>query len=129
MSRLAFLPLLVLIFLTTSADVTKGDFGARKDPASPTDRPNKPSTDKNRASYPFRGTIASVDSSGKTLILVGKKKNRIILISAETRFFKDGGKTTMAETVAGARVTGTVRKNSSGQEEALTVRLAGKASE
>ncbi len=109
-------------FATSAADLHKGGFGAQNpnQTATPSENP-APKTTK-RTSYPFHGTLASIDSSGKSLSLKGQKKERLILFTAETRFFKNGAKATFRDASAGERVTGTVRKNASGQEEAVTVR-------
>jgi hypothetical protein len=127
MSFPVFVFLLALLLVRTPAEVIKGEFGAKKDPDSGIDSSKSVTNDKKRNSYPFHGTIASVDFAGKTLALEGKKKNRIILITAETRFIKNGAKTTLEDAVSGGRITGTLRKNSSGQEEALTIRFVEKS--
>jgi hypothetical protein len=121
---------LLLCGLTTAlADVTKGEFGAHAAQPATIDSKSPPATEgpkqTKRNSYPFHGTLASIDSSGKRLSLAGKEKSRVILITAETRFFRDGKKVKLGDALAGERVTGAVRKNSAGQEEALTVRYGG----
>ena len=119
---------------TALADVTKGEFGAKASQASQpaaatskTESATETPSQTKRNSYPFHGTLASVDSSGKSLSLAGKQKPRVILVTSDTRFFRDGVKVKLSDAVAGERVTGTVRKNAAGQEEALTVRYGGTA--
>ena len=123
------IPLLLLAGTTTFADVTKGQFGANASQKATANAKTEPASESpkqtKRNSYPFHGTLASVDSSGKSLSLAGKQKARVILITSETRFFRDGAKVKISDAIAGERVTGTVRKNAAGQEEALTVRYGG----
>ena len=108
---------------TAAADVTRGDFGAKNSDAAATPESSAPKSAR-RTSYPFHGTLASIDSGEKSLRLKGQKKERVILITAETRFFKNGAKAKALDGTAGERVTGTLRKNAAGLEEAVS-RLAG----
>jgi hypothetical protein len=129
--KLRLLTALLLVVSAAAADVTKGEFGANAsgpvaaEPKGDSTTGNPKQTKRN--SYPFHGTLASVDSSAKSLTLAGKQKPRVILITTETRFFRNGAKVKWADAVAGERVTGTVQKNSAGQEEAITVRYGGTA--
>jgi hypothetical protein len=112
-----------------SADVAKGEFGAQKpDAPTATASAKKSGSEKKRNTYPFHGTLASVDSSGKTLTLSGKKKPRVILVTGDTQVFRNGARATLNAGLAGERVTGTVEKNEAGQEVAATVRYGGPAS-
>jgi hypothetical protein len=123
MNRLLLLACFSLLVAAASADVTKGGFGAQKPDA--TEPPSESAPETKRNSYPFHGTLASIDLDGKKLTLEGKKKPRIILFTAETRFFRNGAKTKISEVKAGERITGTVRKNDAGEEVAVTVRYGG----
>jgi hypothetical protein len=120
--------LLALSIGASIADVTKGEFGAKKDSQAPVESETKgqASQESKRKPYPFHGTLAAIDSSGKTLTLEGKKKPRVIAVTAQTRVFRNGAKAKLDEGTAGERVTGTVRRNSAGQEEAVTIRYAAK---
>ena len=129
MNRWLLAQVLVFAVATSLADVTKGGFGAEKDSKpsaeSESNIPKEPK-DSKRNSYPFHGTLGAIDSSGTSLTLEGKKKPRVIAITAETRIFRDGAKAKLKDGVAGERVTGTVRRNAAGQEEAVTVRFSQK---
>lgn len=129
MNRWLLAQLLAFALTASFADVTKGGFGAEKDSKpgteSETNTPKEPK-DSKRNSYPFHGTLSTTDSSGMSLTLEGKKKPRVIAVTAETRIFRDGEKAKLKDGVAGERVTGTVRRNAAGQEEAITVRFAAK---
>ena len=69
----------------------------------------------------------SIDTEKKILTLRGKKKNRVIHLTAETRFQRDGVKAKLQDGKPGERVSGSVRKNSEGNEEAVTVKFGGNA--
>jgi len=71
--------------------------------------------------------LDSIDAEKKILTLRGKKKNRVIQLTAETRFQRDGAKAKLQDGKPGERVSGSVRKNPEGNEEAVTVRFGGKA--
>ena len=130
MNRRLLIPLLSLALSTSFADVTTGGFGAEKDPGARTEaskESSKEQTDSKRTSYPFHGTLATIDSAGSSVTLEGKKKPRVIAVTPETRVFRNGAKAKLGEGIAGERVTGTVRRNAAGQEEAITLRFAPKA--
>ena len=107
------------------ADVTKGEFGAAREG----EKAERKSEAKSSArTYPFYGTLDSVDVKEKTVTLKGKQKNRVILFTSDTRVQKDGASAKIQELVPGERVSGSVRKNAEGKEEALTIRSAPKKS-
>jgi hypothetical protein len=113
-------------FIASAADVKKGEFGAaRGDEEKKVERRTERSeTAQKRVTYPFYGTLEAVDSKEKTLTLRGKKKNRVILFSSETRIQKDGVNIHQAR--PGERVSGLVRKNAEGKEEAVSIRFGAK---
>jgi hypothetical protein len=120
---------LAFALATLSADLKKGQFGAAKTPEpAPKSTPAKPPEKSTRKSpaYPFHGTLGTVDPDKKTLTLRGKSKPRVILLTPETRIQKNGLKAGLADGIPGERVTGSVRKNSDGKEEALTVHFGEK---
>ena len=123
MNRLFLTSCLALAIVTASADVTKGGFGAQNPKGAETPSAEAPETKRN--SYPFHGTLASIDLTSKKLTLEGKKKPRVIFFTTETRFLRDGAKTRIDAVKSGERITGTVRKNAVGEEVALTVRYGG----
>lgn len=118
---------LVAGFLLTTAavDVTQGGFGAAKQEEKKSERKREGKT--TNPTYPFYGTLDSVDAKAETITLRGKKKNRVILFTSETRITKDGTRASVADGTPGERVSGSVRKNSEGKEEAVTIRFGAKA--
>jgi hypothetical protein len=106
------------------ADVTKGEFGAAREEESVEKVERKPAAKSNARTYPFYGTLDSVDVKEKTVTLRGKKKNRVILFTSDTRVQKDGSYAKIHELTPGERVSGSVRKNADGKEEAVTIRSA-----
>jgi hypothetical protein len=113
-------------FAAHSADVTKGNFGAAKEEQSNPKNERKSEAKPRAATYPFYGTLDSVDSKQKTITLRGKKKNRVIIVTEDTRVQKSGAAATIQDGTPGERVSGSVRKNAAGQEEAVTVRFGPK---
>ncbi|MGZ8940149.1 MAG: hypothetical protein ACXW32_13140 [Limisphaerales bacterium] len=121
-----------VVLMAWGADVQKGGFGAaRGDEEKKSERKTEGKsetgeTTAKRVTYPFYGTLDSVDSSEKTVTLRGKKKNRVIMVTSETRIQKDG--LSLKEAAPGERVSGLVRKNAEGKEEAVSIRFGAKAS-
>ena len=113
---------------TAGADVTKGEFGAAKPDETPKKTERKSEPGNKAPTYPFYGTLDAVDAKEKSITLRGKKKNRVILFTSETRFSKDGASASLTDGVPGERVSGSVRKNAFGKEEAVTIRFGAKAS-
>jgi hypothetical protein len=104
-----------------AADVTKGDFRGEA-PKSSAGKGIKSST--KRKTYPFSGTIDTVNERDHTIVLKGKSKRRVIFTTSETRIEKDGKESSLAAAKPGDRITGTVFKNASGQEQAVKVRIS-----
>lgn len=73
---------------------------------------------------PFRGKIASVDQSLRTVILQGPKA-QTFRVTAETRITKDERPATLADLVAGEAITGSARLASDGKWDARSI-YAGK---
>src|SRR5688572_12185080 len=99
-----------LLWSAYAADVRKGEFGAARD-GDRVGKVERKSEAKNTPTYPFYGTLDSVDPKEKTITLRGKKRNRVIVFTSETRVQKDGAYAKIEELVAGERVSGSVRKN------------------
>jgi hypothetical protein len=109
------------VALSVSAnDVQNGNFGAETS-ALPAKTTAKSTTHEKRNSYPFSGEIESRDS--KSLTLKGKKKARVLILTPETRVLKNGVSARVANASSGQRVSGSARKNASGQEVAVTINL------
>ena len=117
---------LAFLLASTHGDVTKGNFGARR-PRSPAaeiekGEPSDPK-EKRRKSYPYYGFLEEVAADQKAIILKGKEKNRVILVTSQTRVWNSSRKGSLKELVPGARVSGSVQKNEAGKEEALSIRF------
>lgn len=123
------LRLLIAVFClhaSAPADVTKGNFGAARPEDSQRKVEANPEQKEKRTTYPFYGTLDSVNSSEKTITLKGKKKNRIILFTSDTRIQKGNTKAKITDGVPGERVSGSVKKTADGKEEAVTIRFGPK---
>ena len=114
-----------VLWSAEAADVTRGDFGAARN-AEKVETVERQAEAKSARTYPFYGTLDSVDATGKTVTLRGKKKNRVILYTSATRVQKNGVKAKIQELAPGERVSGSVRKNADGKEEAVTIRSGAK---
>lgn len=89
---------------------------------------------KVNAGYPFRGKLKAFDKDALTFTVAGKDKDRVVHITSQTRFIKDGKPATLSDAIIGGEVAGTVRKVKDGKEEAVSVRFgpapkAGKSAE
>jgi hypothetical protein len=102
-----------------AGEVTKGEFGAARDSA---DIP-KAKKYAGEKSYPFHGTIASVDLQKQTIFLEGKAKKRPILVTPSTKITIDGRAGALSSLTPGQEAGGSVFKNPEGLEEARTVRV------
>lgn len=129
--RTASLAVAILMTLTTalSPRVTAAD--PRPEGESPGTPANPavatsaaaPAKTKPRDSYPFRGRIAALDATAKTLTLEGKGIPRRVQLTDQTRILRDGSAIALQDLKAGEQVGGTLRKSSGGLEEALLVRI------
>ena len=117
-SWITFLCLSLLSLFSFGADIHKGNFGAAQgETAKKVPAPTK------RTTYPFSGELDSHDA--KSITLKGKRKSRIVLLTAETRILRNGSPAKAKDMVLGERVSGSTYKNAAGLEEALTVNLKG----
>lgn len=70
---------------------------------------------------PFRGTVASVDKTAKTITLEGKK-SQVLHVTDQTKITKDDKPATLDDVTAGAKVTGAKQKNGA-EWEATSVKI------
>ena len=105
-------------------DLGAGNYGAARKAAAAKEAPAKPAS--KTKSYPFHGTLDSVNGDGTSLTLRGKTKQRVIMVSPRTRILRGETKATLKQAIPGERITGSVFRNDDGKEQALTVRLGGK---
>ena len=113
----------MLLPVSAPADVAQGNFGARRPGASSEAPEQEPPKISARKSYPYYGFLEKVADDEKSIILKGKAKARVILVTPRTKIWNSGRKGTLHELVPGARVSGSVQKNEAGSEEALSIRF------
>jgi hypothetical protein len=82
----------------------------------------KESAAKQKSAHPFRGKLAAVDKTAKT-IQVGKS---IYYITSETKITKAGQPATLDDAVVGEPTTGYVKPTEDGKMTAATLRLGPK---
>jgi len=116
--RFIGIALVGLAIQSVASDVTQGGFGAGSSPAKEQSGAKAKSN-----SYPFSGELESHDAASITL--KGKRKQRVLLLTPETRIQKSGKPATLKEARAGERVSGSARKDAEGKEQAVTVNLKG----
>ena len=92
--------------------------GAARKPA----KEQQASTTKKKAPHPFRGKLAAVDKTAKT-IRVGKS---IYQLTSETRITKGGKPATLDDAVVGEETAGYVKPNEAGEMAASSVRFGPK---
>ena len=71
---------------------------------------------------PFRGTIKSFDKVAKSITLQGEKGDTI-LVTSQTKVWKDGKPATTEEITAGELVRGAAKEGAEGKWEAMSVYL------
>lgn len=70
-----------------------------------------------RNRLPFQGTVKSVDSTAKTVTLVGARdQDRVIQLDGESRLIKAAKPATLAEVVTNDFVQGLLKKNDRGED-------------
>lgn len=70
-----------------------------------------------RNRLPFQGMVKSVDSTAKTLTLVGaREQDRVIQLDGESRLIKAAKPATLAEVVTNDYAQGLLKKNDRGEE-------------
>lgn len=67
-------------------------------------------------SYPFRGTVDSVDSSAKTITLDGKKSERVLHVTDDSLLEKDGKPAKLDEIASGDYAKGLLSKRDGSRE-------------
>lgn len=86
-------------------------------------KPPAPAAPAKTNGFPFRGTLKAVDKAAMTLTVAGKEKDRVIYLTTETRFTKDGKPATLADAAVNGEVGGYAQKGKEGRTEALSVRF------
>lgn len=112
----------------------EGEFGAKKkigmagtQPATTAETAKAENEPSRTTKYPYHGTVESVDATGGVLTLKGKTKNRVILVTKETRISREESRAALKDVIPGEDVSGSVVKLD-GRETAVTLRLKGQGS-
>ncbi|MBM3821946.1 MAG: hypothetical protein FJ404_03480 [Verrucomicrobia bacterium] len=79
-----------------------------------------------RRPSPYRGKIASVDLDAKTVTLEGKTRQRVLVVSPQTRIHRDGQIIALSEAKAGEDIAGQYRRMEDGKMEAVSMRIGPK---
>lgn len=125
-ARLRLAVYLAAAFIAAAPTSMAADEKGPSAPETTVPKSELPSTERprRRDTYPFRGIIASIDPNERILRLEGRQTRRLIRVLETTRLEREGKPAMFAEFKPGERVTGTLRRNASGVEEALLIRAA-----
>jgi hypothetical protein len=91
--------------------------------AASTSPAEKSATKKTNRPVPFRGKVASVDSTANTFSIAGKGATRVIKVTDQTKITKQGAEATMKDIVVDEEVRGSSWKKEDGSLEARTVKI------
>lgn len=81
------------------------------------------------AGYPFRGILGAVDKDKLTITVTTKNSKRVLQLSKQAKFTKNGKPAKLTEGVIGEEVAGYVKKLEEGKEEVTSVRFGPKPAE
>ncbi len=76
---------------------------------------------------PFRGKLAEIDTTARTIALSGKEKQRRMLVTTASRINRDGKPITLGELRTGESVGGLARANANNEWEIVTLNAGKKA--
>lgn len=113
-AALAGLPLQALSQTTNKPTAVKKSSGAKSESAA-----------KKKSAHPFRGKLASVDKTAKTI----KLGESTYLITSQTKITKAGKPATLDDGVVGEDVSGYAKPTEDGKMAATSVRFGPKADE
>ena len=91
--------------------------------AQPTPAATTETAKPKRTTYPFFGTVASVDASAKTISLKKKEGERVLHTDAKTTLEMDGKPATLADIKAGNYLHGTLHKDAAKEEFILKAKI------
>jgi hypothetical protein len=123
MSSLAFVPFLF------ATDITKGEFKGAKSSGSPAAEKSEKAArqgSEKRKTYPFHAKIGKVDADKQLLILEGKT-HRSLHLQPDTRITREGAAISLSQAKVGERVTGSIYRDQSGAEVAVSLKVGGEA--
>ena len=88
----------------------------------PADKPAEGKKEARPKNRPLRGTVKSFDKAAKSVTLEGEKGDTI-LVTAQTRIFKDSKPGTTEDLKPGESLRGFARENAEGKWEAISIYL------
>jgi hypothetical protein len=113
----------LLVAAICAAQVTTATLAADADaPKAPAAAAKKPSG----STYPFRGTVESVSVSARTITLEGKKAERVLHVTNESTFEKDGKPAKLEEVAPGDYAKGLLTRPEGNREVVVKATLGPK---
>jgi hypothetical protein len=126
------LVLLATALLPLNPAVAERAGASTKEDSTESEAPNKAPDNsivtrpKLARAVPFKSVVFSVDPEGRNFRM-GKKKIRLVLVTPETRFFRnDGRPATVHDLIPGTEIRGSTKKRDTGELEAATVKIGPK---
>lgn len=115
--------------LALTAAQAQGDLPAAGAEESVSSSKTTKAAGRKSAGVPFSGKLGSVNPTDMTLTIAGKEKNRVIHLTAETRYSKAGQPASITDGVVGEPVGGYAKKTEDGRYVAVSVRYGAKVPE
>lgn len=115
-SLIAVSALVAVLFLTLPPGLARPSDEAPPSSGAPTAEGKKKGSN---SGVPFRGQVGSVDSTARTVTLSGKKKDRVLHVTDQTRIERDGKPAAIGDIKPGDSARGSVSKDAEGREVLL----------
>ncbi|MBN8247071.1 MAG: hypothetical protein J0L84_06465 [Verrucomicrobia bacterium] len=116
--------LAAVMLLSLSPTLTRAEDGAATSSSSESSRKEAP-----KGGFPFRGQVGSVDASARTVTLAGKKRDRVLHVTDQTRIERDGKSASLADIRPGDQARGSLMKDAEGREVLLKATFGERAAE
>ncbi|MCW5556330.1 MAG: hypothetical protein KIT22_00545 [Verrucomicrobiae bacterium] len=82
-----------------------------------------------KGGIPFRGQVGSVDPSARTVTLSGKKRDRVLHVTDQTRIEREGKAASLDDIRPGDQARGSLVKEADGREVLIKATFGGRATE
>ena len=115
-SHLTLAAVVAAVFLSLPSGFARAADEGTPPPAEGASQSGGKKKSGSNASVPFRGTVGSVDSSAMTVTLAGKKKDRVLHVSGQTRLERDGKSAAIGDIRPGDFARGSITQEADGRE-------------
>jgi len=101
---------------------------ARAEDGAPATAESRPK-ESPKGGFPFRGQVGSVDAAARTVTLAGKKRDRVLHVTDQTRIERDGKAASLADIRPGDQARGSLMKDAEGREVLIKATFGERAAE